>query len=124
VKLEDEVSSAALAVSLLGPGDARLFGAELNLPEHFFPETVRSAFESDLVLAKMLRGDRSQAIVGAAALYSSYYAATQQADAAKLKSLDAILGLLESENGPHPGIVQTLRRKVEKLGGSASRGRR
>jgi hypothetical protein len=120
LKVEDEVSSAAFVVSLLDPDDARLLGAELNLPKHFFPQTARSAFASDLVLAKMLRGDLSQAIVGAAALYSSYHAATQQADAAKLKSLDAILGLLESENGPHPGIVQTLRREVEKLAGSAS----
>jgi hypothetical protein len=120
VKIEDEISAAALAVSLLGPDDARLFGAELNLPTQLFPETAKSAFGSDLVLVKMLRGDLSHAIVGAAALYSRHYFATQQADTAKLKSLSAIYGLLESENGPHPGIVQTLRREVEKLDGSAS----
>lgn len=118
--VEDEVASAAFAVSLLGPDDARLFGAELNIPRQFFPETAKSAFGSELVLVKMLRGDRSQAIVGAAALYSSHHAATQQADAAKLKSLGVMFGLLESENGPHPEIVQTLRREVEKLDGSAS----
>jgi hypothetical protein len=119
IRLDDEVAAAAFACALLAPADAQRAVEAVGIPLRLVPkgpsiETDAPVDDMEVVYA-IECGDRQQATVAAALLFSRYWFAASTGDGARLKSLRGYIDILRSGcTSPYQDVVQTLIVEIDK----------